>query len=68
MHICMGIIAGLTSCTAGSDVITPWASLIVGIIGGFFYIFSCKIIDKLKVDDPLDAVAIHMGCGFWGIF
>lgn len=58
----------MTSCTAGSDKMVPWASLIIGIVGGLIYILSCKIIDKLKVDDPLDAVSIHMGCGIWGVF
>jgi len=68
IHICMGIIAGLTSCTAGADVIKPWVSLIIGIIGGLIFILSYKIINKFKVDDPLNAVAIHMSCGSWSIF
>ena len=45
----------------------PWAGLVTGIVGGCFYAVNSKIIAKLKVDDPLDAVAVHLGSGFWGL-
>jgi Amt family ammonium transporter len=68
IHIGMGIIAGLTSVTSSADVVQPWAILIIGVIGGFVYILTCKIMKRIKVDDPLDAVSIHAGCGIWGLF
>jgi Amt family ammonium transporter len=36
-------------------------------IGGIFYDFASKIVVKCKVDDPLDAFAVHYGGGIWGV-
>ena len=47
----------------------PWASVLAGFIGGFVYFGSSKCVLKLcKIDDPLDAFAVHGACGFWGVF
>ena len=45
----------------------PWAGLVTGFIGGVVYVIASKTISTMKVDDPLDAVAVHMGSGFWGL-
>ena len=57
----------MVSVCAGCDEMKPWAGLVTGIVGGCFYAVNSKIIAKLKVDDPLDAVAVHLGSGFWGL-
>ena len=36
-------------------------------IGGIFYDTASKIVKKLKIDDPLDAFAVHYGAGLWGV-
>uniref|UniRef100_A0A7S4EW55 Ammonium transporter AmtB-like domain-containing protein n=3 Tax=Chrysotila carterae TaxID=13221 RepID=A0A7S4EW55_CHRCT len=67
--VCNGVLAGLVSITAGCSVITPWYSFTVGILGGFVYFGASKLmVHKLRVDDPLDAFAVHGCCGFWGVF
>ena len=43
----------------------PWEALIVGAIGGTLAIYSGKLISKIKIDDPVDAVAVHGVCGAW---
>ena len=48
-----GILAGLVSITAACDSVHPWAAFVIGAIGAFVYIGSCRLMDKLKIDDPL---------------
>jgi len=66
--LCNGILAGLVSITAGANKLYPYAAMIAGIVGGFVYISASKIVLHVcKVDDPLDAFAVHGACGFWGV-
>ena len=64
--LCSGILVGLVSITGCCDRIEPWAAMIVGGIGALFYIAGCKILDVLNVDDPVEAVQVHMFGGIWG--
>ena len=48
-----GILAGLVSVTAGCNAFEPWAAFAVGIIGSFIYIAAARMMDKLKIDDPV---------------
>ncbi|CAD7696074.1 unnamed protein product [Ostreobium quekettii] len=63
-----GVLAGLVSITASCAVVRPWAACAIGVFGGLFYTLSSSVVlHALKVDDPLDAVSIHGGCGMWGL-
>ena len=61
-----GILGGLVAITAGADLMTPNESVLIGIIGGIVVVFSVALLDKLKLDDPVGAIAVHLGCGIWG--
>lgn len=63
----MGILSGLVGITADCDGATKWGSLVIGIISSFVYLLSSKLLVLKKIDDPLDASALHMGCGLWGL-
>ena len=41
------------------DNIEPWAAFVIGIMGGFTYIILNRLLYKLQIDDPVDAVPIH---------
>jgi Amt family ammonium transporter len=61
-----GSLAGLVSVTAGCAFFMPWASVIVGAIGGVLVIYAVEFIEKIKIDDPVGAFPVHGVCGIWG--
>ena len=58
-----GVLAGMVAQCAGCDEYAPWGALIVGIFGGIAFIIVHIAMLKCKLDDPLDAVAVHGGGG-----
>jgi Amt family ammonium transporter len=61
------VLAGLVSITAPCPVVEDYAALIIGALGAVFYIGADKLMLKLKIDDPVNAVAVHGVCGLWGV-
>ncbi|SFC49507.1 ammonium transporter, Amt family [Parapedobacter composti] len=61
-----GVLAGLVGITASADIITPLEALIIGGIAGILVVFSVMLLDKLKLDDCVGAVSVHLTCGIWG--
>ena len=61
------ILAGLVSITAGCTVVEDWAAIIIGFFGCFVYVGWSKLMEKLQIDDPVDAIAVHGACGLWGL-
>ena len=61
-----GILAGLVGITAGADQMSPNEAMIIGIIAGFLVVYSVILLDKLKLDDPVGAVSVHLVCGIFG--
>jgi ammonium transporter, Amt family len=50
------------------SVLQPWAAIIIGLVAGIIYVFASKLVaNVMKIDDPLDAVAVHAFCGLWGL-
>jgi Amt family ammonium transporter len=61
-----GSLAGLVGITAGADSFTPLSAVIIGGIAGVLVVFSVVLIDKVKIDDPVGAISVHLVCGIWG--
>ena len=62
-----GALAGLVAITAGCDAVSPAGSFAIGLIAGIVVVLAVEFIDqKLKVDDPVGAVAVHGVCGALG--
>lgn len=61
-----GILAGLVGITAGADVFTLGESVFIGLIAGVLVVLSAVLLDKLKLDDCVGAVSVHLTCGIWG--
>lgn len=60
-----GALAGLVSCTAGPDL-GMVVAFIEGIVGGALVVFAVPLWDKLKIDDPVGALSVHLVAGIWG--
>jgi len=61
-----GILGGLVGITAGADQMSPTDAILIGAIAGVIIVMGVALIDKLKLDDPVGAVAVHLICGIWG--
>ena len=61
-----GILGGLVGITAGADQMSPMDAILIGAVAGVLIVFAVSLIDKLKLDDPVGAIAVHLVCGIWG--
>lgn len=61
-----GVLAGLVSITAGADLMGVGEAAIIGFIGGTLVVFAVVFFDRIKIDDPVGAISVHLICGIWG--
>uniref|UniRef100_A0A7S2YZZ1 Ammonium transporter n=1 Tax=Chloropicon laureae TaxID=464258 RepID=A0A7S2YZZ1_9CHLO len=66
-HLCNGILGGLVAVCSAVAVSEPWACWVIGFLGGCVEFWMAVAVQKMKVDDPLDATAVHLGGGFFGL-
>jgi ammonium transporter, Amt family len=61
-----GSLAGLVAITAPCDGVAVWGSVVIGLIAGVLVVESVIIFDKIRVDDPVGALSVHLVNGIWG--
>ena len=61
-----GILGGLVGITAGADQMAPTDAILIGAIAGVIIVLAVALVDRLRLDDPVGAVAVHLICGIWG--
>ena len=61
-----GVLGGLVGITAGADQMSPTDAILIGLIAGVIIVLGVALIDRLKLDDPVGAIAVHLICGIWG--
>lgn len=61
-----GCLAGLVAITGGCAYFTIEASILIGALAGVLVVFAVMFFDKLKIDDPVGATSVHLGCGVFG--
>jgi Amt family ammonium transporter len=61
-----GVLAGLVGITANCDGVTNVSAIIIGAVAGILVVFGVKLLDKLRIDDPVGAFPVHGLCGVWG--
>jgi ammonium transporter, Amt family len=62
-----GVLSGLVAVTSGCGVVEPWAAIVTGIVAGWVYLYCSKLLLRLKIDDAVDAIPVHMCNGMWGV-
>lgn len=63
-----GLIVGLVSSTSSCAYVEPWAGIIIGFVGGIvYYTGSWILLNWVKLDDPVDATAVHFFGGCWSV-
>lgn len=61
-----GCLAGLVSITAGADCVSWGSAILIGLVGGIVVVLSVLLVDKIRIDDPVGAISVHLVCGIWG--
>ena len=61
-----GVLGGLVGITAGADQMSPGDAILIGAVAGSLIVFTVSLVDKIKLDDPVGAIAVHLICGIWG--
>jgi len=61
-----GVLGGLVGITAGADQMGPTDAILIGTIAGVIIVAGVAFIDRIKLDDPVGAIAVHLICGVWG--
>ena len=61
-----GALGGLVAVTAGPDQYNMYQPILIGAIGGALVVFFVPFFDKLKMDDPVGALSVHLVNGIWG--
>jgi Amt family ammonium transporter len=61
-----GVLAGLVAVTAGCNVVSPNSALLIGFVAGTIVDMAVVLVDRMKIDDPVGAIAVHGVNGFFG--
>ncbi len=61
-----GVIAALVAITAASGYVAPWAAVVIGLVSGVIAVVGVIFIERIGIDDPIGAVAVHGMSGIWG--
>jgi len=62
-----GLLTGLVAITAGCAAVESWAAVFIGVVAGWVYLAASKLLIKLRIDDAVDAIPVHMVGGAWGL-
>ncbi|MEK6478214.1 ammonium transporter [Catalinimonas sp. 4WD22] len=61
-----GILGGLVGITAGADQMGITDAIIIGLVAGALVVCAVVLFDRLRLDDPVGAISVHLMCGVWG--
>ena len=63
-----GILGGLVGITASSAYVTLGVAMFIGAVSGLCVVLLEALLEHYRIDDPVGAVPVHLGCGIWGTF
>lgn len=68
VRVLNSLLAGLVGITSGCAIVMPWAAFVIGVVSAIVFSFSSWVLlEKCKIDDPLDASPLHFIVGIWGL-
>ena len=63
-----GVVAGLVAITAEPLAPAVWQAIVIGAVGAAIVVFAVPMLDKMKIDDVVGAIPVHLLAGIWGTF
>ncbi len=61
-----GSLAGLVAITAPCHAVNEWQSIVIGGVGGLVCLLATELLERLRIDDAVGAVPVHLAAGIWG--
>ncbi len=61
-----GALGGLVAVTAGAKYMDPGFAIVTSLVGGMIAVVGPAMLQRMKIDDVVDAVSVHGFCGMWG--
>ena len=61
-----GVLAALVAITAACGFVAPWAAVAIGFVAATIAVVAVPLVERLGIDDPIGAVAVHGLAGVWG--
>jgi ammonium transporter, Amt family len=61
-----GVLAALVAITAACGFVAPWAAVVIGFVAASIAVVAAPVVERLGIDDPIGAVAVHGLAGVWG--
>jgi Amt family ammonium transporter len=61
-----GAIAALVAITAACAFVAPWAAIVIGLGAGAIVVLGSRMVERVRIDDPVGAIAAHGMAGVWG--
>jgi Amt family ammonium transporter len=61
-----GVVAALVAVTAACGFVAPWAAIVIGLVAGVVAVVGVLLVERVRIDDPIGAVAVHGMAGVWG--
>ncbi|HEY3550774.1 MAG TPA: ammonium transporter [Gaiellaceae bacterium] len=61
-----GVLAALVAVTAACGFVAPWAAVVIGFVAAAVAVVAVPLVERLGIDDPIGAVAVHGLAGVWG--
>lgn len=61
-----GALGGLVAITAGPHLYTMVDAILIGAVGGSLVVIAVPLFDKMRIDDPVGALSVHLVNGIWG--
>jgi Amt family ammonium transporter len=61
-----GVLAALVAITAACGFVAPWAAVLIGFVAALVAVVAVPLVERLGIDDPIGAVAVHGLAGVWG--